>query len=1821
MKNLLIKPYLYFFFGFFFFSNALSAQINIPVIGEGTTQTDCVGTLRDAGGSGSYPNNMNSFITIAPENATSLQLIFTEFNTEEGNDYIEIYDGESINSPLIGRFDGEELPSIDDSANGIITASNAVLTIQMTTNAIVQKSGFVAEWFADGGTDASQASFEISDTNTPMNSPVFFMDASQNAGFWLWDFGDGNTSNEQFPTHIYETAGDFIISLTISNCGEETSSFSQNISVQAAANISLSAQNFDITIAYGDSATQILEMANLGNGDLVIEILGATLISEKPYQVVALLNFADLDSEYANSLAAISSFGENYELFEISTNDANELQAVLAGKDVLFIPEQEECAVEGLGIFAEVLHDFASQGGKIIFSGTNQSACLFDTNLFSGTYGTYVSGLVHQNLPEDALFEGVNNPYLSENMTFCYDITNNDVVRLAEYITDDNDTLDVVAYRNIGEGQAILIGHDFMNQNENTDRLLSNAIKNRLDNSLNWLYVSAINDTISAGNTNNIILEFNATNVYGGTYYLELLLTSNDANQEQIVIPCTLHITGTPAFETSVTEINFGDVINGFSASQNIEITNNGTDSLYIYEVFSDIPDLTIDENVFELYGGGSSQAINLAFSPTATGNYDGFITFITNIGTFEIPIFANAVGSPQATISPTEIDVTLDVGTSTNISLNIENNGEGLLHFAIDTSKIAQRLQVLAYTRGTDIANEYANTIAAIDEYFTNYDLDETTTADLNELADLLKNYQVFLVPEIEDSEATDLFLDFSEILEQYVENGGTIVFAGTAESIPLVNTGLMQGQAFENSTEIITLTDIEHPITADLNAEFFPSNGTYTFFALENEIVQLATQANEDSINMVIGYQNLGEGRVVYVGFDYFEAEENAKKALANTMKWIASELVVWLDFETLENTVSFPNGSYEIDILADATNLLGGTYTTEIDIETNDPNTPYFTIPITLTVVGTPLLELSENSLDFGNVIVGNSETLNLSLQNTGTDTLFIENISSSSLNIFSINLEENKIEANESADLSITFSPDAIANFGTTLIIETNIGQFSVSLNGNGQGIPTINLSPNSLEIDLLGNENSTETVTISNNGEGALDFWLNGNTAQATEILVYNYATLGSNINILTSGLSDFLENYNLTTYNGTSTNEFAQLLANKQVLIFPKQITQNLNIAVLEAFAPIVQNFVNEGGSLIFLGTDCEDCINATGLLEANFAFALLQDNVVVTNDTHPITQDLPADFSSPLTSFAYHFSNTDMQVLAQNELGASVLAYRKSGLGNVIYFGYNFQTSDNLFAETLAKTVNWATGLPPQWLSYNSFGENIAINNSFDLSLNFDATNLFSGTYTFDLQLYTNIPTTPLVLLPCTLNISNIPTANFDTNTPFSCDNEISFSDISLNEPTAWLWNFGDGETSSEQNPTHFYENEGTYNVSLEACNDIGCNDILLENFVTIDAASNYCDTILMNVQEPLILTACNGVLQDDGGNGDYTDSLYTIVTIAPENAFSVTLTFTEFELETGWDYLRIYDGDIETGAFLGNFTGVFLPYDDGVIVGESGMLTLIMETDDNNNRSGFTASWGCFILSEPPTPNFMPNITEECTGTVQFNDLTTNYPATWLWYFGDGTVSGEQFPTHSYAQSGTYTVVLETCNIAGCQIFEQEITLEDVMFSDFSYSEIEVGLPSQFVNLTENAVNCVWNWGDGTQNTQGICTPLHIYETIGSYDLILTVTNDENCTRSITKTINVYPVGIENFERKNIHIYPNPASEKLYIVSENFNTKNISFSLYNNLGKQVWESEKIDFFNTEILDMSDFSSGVYFLKIADEKGDKVFFEKIVKF
>ena len=83
-------------------------------------------------------------------------------------------------------------------------------------------------------------------------------------------------------------------------------------------------------------------------------------------------------------------------------------------------------------------------------------------------------------------------------------------------------------------------------------------------------------------------------------------------------------------------------------------------------------------------------------------------------------------------------------------------------------------------------------------------------------------------------------------------------------------------------------------------------------------------------------------------------------------------------------------------------------------------------------------------------------------------------------------------------------------------------------------------------------------------------------------------------------------------------------------------------------------------------------------------------------------------------------------------------------------------------------------------------------------------------------------------------------------PTANFFGNPTSGLSSLIvSFTDQSTGCPTEWDWDFGDGHTSTEQNPIHPYENPGTYSVSMTATNAYGSNTIEKSNYISVNQVS----------------------------------------------------------------------------------------------------------------------------------------------------------------------------------------------------------------------------------------------------------------------------------------------------------------------------------------------------------------------------------------
>jgi PKD repeat protein len=173
-------------------------------------------------------------------------------------------------------------------------------------------------------------------------------------------------------------------------------------------------------------------------------------------------------------------------------------------------------------------------------------------------------------------------------------------------------------------------------------------------------------------------------------------------------------------------------------------------------------------------------------------------------------------------------------------------------------------------------------------------------------------------------------------------------------------------------------------------------------------------------------------------------------------------------------------------------------------------------------------------------------------------------------------------------------------------------------------------------------------------------------------------------------------------------------------------------------------------------------------------------------------------------------------------------------------------------------------------------------------------------------------------------VTLKGTLN-GIAPTPNFSA-TPTIIDEggSVSFTDLSTGSPTSWLWNFGDGQTSTVQNPTHVYNTAGVYDVTLTVTNGFGSNAGYIPSYITVNVAGTpplayfEADVTTINQYESVTFSDLSSNSPDtwywvfNGGTPSTSSDQNPIVTYDNAGLFSVGLWA---ENAFGYDSLIRYD------------------------------------------------------------------------------------------------------------------------------------------------------------------------------------------------------------------------------------------------------------------------------------------------------------------
>lgn len=342
--------------------------------------------------------------------------------------------------------------------------------------------------------------------------------------------------------------------------------------------------------------------------------------------------------------------------------------------------------------------------------------------------------------------------------------------------------------------------------------------------------------------------------------------------------------------------------------------------------------------------------------------------------------------------------------------------------------------------------------------------------------------------------------------------------------------------------------------------------------------------------------------------------------------------------------------------------------------------------------------------------------------------------------------------------------------------------------------------------------------------------------------------------------------------------------------------------------------------------------------------------------------------------------------------------------------------------------------------------------------------------------------HIYTVEPTAEISLTitdanGCTATITKSPVVFFFTDFSASLTEgctpaNIDFSDASLNA-NQWLWNFGDGTTSTLQNPNHTYLNNGINSVSLISKSPDGCSDTTIFNSITVNKPQA------------------------------------NFISANPTNCSPALVTFNDLSTDAAswlWDF---GDGSTSVNQHPGHIYNIPGFYTIKLIVTNNiGCTDTLIRVD--------------YIKVPGPYANFSASANQSCAGSmIQFNDLSVN-AISWAWNFGDGNTSTLQNPSTSYQNSGQYVVSLIVFDLQGCTsnfTLTNPIDIKPQPIADFTISDTMActPFPVSFNNTSQNAVSYTWNFGDG--GTSSLQDPTHTYLSFGAYPVSMVATSQFGC------------------------------------------------------------------------------------------------------
>ncbi len=471
------------------------------------------------------------------------------------------------------------------------------------------------------------------------------------------------------------------------------------------------------------------------------------------------------------------------------------------------------------------------------------------------------------------------------------------------------------------------------------------------------------------------------------------------------------------------------------------------------------------------------------------------------------------------------------------------------------------------------------------------------------------------------------------------------------------------------------------------------------------------------------------------------------------------------------------------------------------------------------------------------------------------------------------------------------------------------------------------------------------------------------------------------------------------------------------------------------------------------------------------------------------------------------------------------------------------------------------------------------------------------------------------------LAALQCAAPLA-LPVADFTSINPVNCTGIVPFTDLSTSNPDQWLWNFGDGDTSTQQNPVHRYLASGLYNVVLTVSNANGSDSSVQNNYINI------------TLPAPPVTTpasACSGTRVTLNSTG--SDSLYWF-----------TSSSGNVHVGTGPSYLT---------PLLNNNTSYYVESDVYAPVQSVGPPDSAFGSGGYFNGTNFhSLLFDCYApatlfsvnvyaqdsgirtISLLENGNIIQSATVDIPAGLQVVPLNFNIPAgnnlelgiadnVNLFRNNIGTVFPFTLPgvlsiTGTNAGSTGYYYFFYDWKVQASPCISPRVPLLVTVTATpaAAFTVNALGDSVNFVDLSANATSLLWNFGDpasGVNDSSILFNPFHVFTADSTYNVCLIANPGATCTDTACQLMLIASARDLSSNEQVMSVFPNPANNLVTVAFNTDKSGDMLLEIFNDAGQLVHRlNKRVNQGHVDIqVPVAGYAEGIY--KILLKTGDNM--------